>query len=71
MSQEDLLSDVQRLRPIERLTDREIQLYEVSVAALEKLTGLDFGSLADVAPDPNEAARPSVRSVRSLGDVAW
>jgi endonuclease G len=71
VSQEDLLGDVARLRPIERLTDREIHLYEVSVAALAKLTGLNFGALANASADPHEAAKPDIRSIGSLEELSW
>ncbi len=44
VTQEDLLKGVDRLRP-EALTDAEVRLYQVKIADLETLTGLDFGSL--------------------------
>jgi endonuclease G len=55
MSQEDFLLDVDRLRGLEAearrrrlevLTDAEARLYQVSVADVERLTGIDFGALA-------------------------
>src|SRR3954462_11315519 len=47
VTQEDLLAGIGRLRPEEAaLTPLEICLYQVRVAELERLTGLDFGPLA-------------------------
>jgi endonuclease G len=55
VTQEDLLAGIGRLRPEEAaLTPLEIRLYQVRVAELEQLTGLDFGPLAghDAKPGP-------------------
>jgi endonuclease G len=45
VTQEDLLEDLDRLHEAElsTLTDVEVRLYQVTVADLEKLTGLKFG----------------------------
>jgi endonuclease G len=50
MSQEDMLAAEDRIvgldaSPDEMLTEAEARLYEVSIADLEKVTGLDFGPL--------------------------
>ena len=55
VTQEDLLAGIGRLRPEETtLTALEIRLYQVRIAELERLTGLDFGPLAqyDAKPGP-------------------
>ncbi len=49
VTQEDLLATVERLHAAEKglsvLTDLEVRLYQVRIADLERLTGLDFGTL--------------------------
>jgi endonuclease G len=55
VTQEDLLAGVGRLRPEEAaLTPLEIRLYQVRVAELERLTGLDFGPLAGRDAKPGQ-----------------
>ena len=56
VTQEGLLKSIAHLHPQEAigLTPLEIQLYQVSVATVAKLTGLDFGPLKG-APDTDEA----------------
>jgi endonuclease G len=54
VTQEDLLAGIARLRPEEAaLTALEVRLYQVHIAELEQLTGLDFGPLSahDAKPD--------------------
>lgn len=49
VTQEDLLTTIDRYYPAERapsLSDLEVRLYQVKVADLEALTGLDFGGLS-------------------------
>jgi hypothetical protein len=47
VTQEDLLAGIARLRPEEAaLSALEIRLYQVRIAELEQLTGLDFGPLS-------------------------
>lgn len=47
VTQEDLLAGIARLRPEEAaLTALEVRLYQVRIAELERLTGLDFGPLS-------------------------
>lgn len=55
VTQEDLLATTTRLHELSVLSDAEIRLYHVKVSSLEKLTGLDFGPLADAA-DTHEMA---------------
>jgi hypothetical protein len=52
VTQELLLANDERIREQEeaRLTPEEIALYEVSVPALEKLTGLKFGLPKSATP---------------------
>ena len=49
VTQEDLLATIDRYYPTERasvLADEEVRLYQVRLADLERLTGLDFGTLS-------------------------
>ena len=50
VTQESLLTTIDRYYPAEKapavLTDLEVRLYQVRISDLEKLTGLDFGALA-------------------------
>lgn len=70
VTQEDLLATIDRFYPQEAtkkpalLSDLEVRLYRVKLADLEKLTGLDFGSLkgADLTGSPDEAARAAAGS---------
>jgi endonuclease G len=60
VTQEDLLTTIDRLHATEStaavLSDLEVRLYQVKIADLEKLAGLDFGGLADHdAPAGEEA----------------
>lgn len=49
VTQEDLLASIDRFQPAEKgfavLTDLEVRLYQVRIADLERLAGLDFGTL--------------------------
>ncbi len=55
VTQEDLLAGISRLRPEEAaLTPLEIRLYQVRIAELERLTGLDFGPLAGRDAKPGQ-----------------
>jgi len=57
VTQEDLLAGIARLRPEEAaLTSLEVRLYQVRVAELERLTGLDFGPLAAHDAKPGNEA---------------
>jgi hypothetical protein len=75
MSQEDILATVDRLSGMpaieeEKLTTAEAKLYQVRVADIERLTGLDFGPMAagdTKAFEGIDVARP--RIVRMLEDI--
>jgi endonuclease G len=55
VTQEDLLAGIKRLRPEEAtLTALEIRLYQVRIAELERLTGLDFGPLSQHDAQPGQ-----------------
>jgi len=55
VTQEDLLAGIARLRPEEAaLTALEIRLYQVRIAELERLTGLDFGPLSGHDAKPGQ-----------------
>jgi len=74
MSQEDLLaaSRIAGLKPLpeERLSDAEARLYQVSLADIETLTALDFGSLSTADTKTHELAGvPGPRPVENLSDI--
>jgi endonuclease G len=55
VTQEDLIAGIARLRPEEAaLTPLEVRLYQVHIAELERLTGLDFGPLAGHDAKPGQ-----------------
>ncbi|HEY1286955.1 MAG TPA: DNA/RNA non-specific endonuclease [Burkholderiales bacterium] len=55
VTQEDLLAGIARLRPEEAsLSALEIRLYQVRIAELEGLTGLDFGPLSQHDAKPGQ-----------------
>ena len=58
VTQEDLLSTIDRYYPVERapavLSDLEVRLYQVRISALEKVTDLDFGQLSRHDPPSGE-----------------
>jgi endonuclease G len=64
VSQRNLIMDIDR---IQELTAAEVQLFQVSVATLEKLTQLDFGPLGDV--DTHEATTMGPRLIESYDDI--
>jgi len=69
LSQEDLLLETDRVRGLDEiLTDEEAKLYQVSVAELGNLAGLDFGPL--VAADTLARGREeAARGVRRLDEI--
>lgn len=75
MSQEDLLATVERLRGLpapaeERLLEAEARLYQVAVADVAVLTGLELGPLAAADARGLEEALAGPRPIRSLTEVA-
>jgi endonuclease G len=75
MSQEDLLAQTDRIRGMpplreeEKLTEAEARLYQVPVAAVAKLTGLDFGSLVEADTSDTREAAAVPRRIERLEDV--
>jgi endonuclease G len=72
MSQEDLIAGIDRLKgmpsfPDEILTDAEAKLYQVSLADLGTLTGLEFRSVA--ASDAAEKAVTAPIHVETFDDI--
>jgi len=76
LSQEEYLRNVDRLKGMppqtnEILTPSEARLYQVKITDLEKITGLDFGSLKNTAVSDEE--RTSIiskpRLIRSFNDI--
>jgi hypothetical protein len=75
MSQEDLLATVPNMKDVapltqERLSDAEARLYQVSLADVEALTDLDFGSLSSADTKAHEVAGvPGPRPIKGLQDI--
>lgn len=75
MSQEDLLATIDRLQglpplPQEKLTQAEAKVFQVSLAHVAKLTGLDFGSLAEADTIGDELLTARARPIERLQHVA-
>jgi endonuclease G len=74
MSQEDLLAQTDRIRGMpplqeEKLTEAEARLYQVPVATVAKLTGLDFGGLVEADTSDAQEAAAVPRPIERLEDV--
>jgi len=69
MSQEDLLLETGRVVGLEELSEREAQVYQVPLAALARLTGLDLGPLAQAERLLGGAAPTEARRLDGLEDV--
>lgn len=70
VSQRNLIMAIDRIQEadmIEKLSAADVQLFQVSVAQLEKLTALDFGNLADA--DTHEATTMGPRLIESYDDI--
>jgi endonuclease G len=76
VTQEDLLTTIDRYYPGEatpQLSDLEVRLYHVKMADLEKLTELDFGSLAEheVLPGEELLAAADGRPIEDESDLSF
>lgn len=74
MSQEDLLRTIDRIQGMppsseEILTTAEAKIYQVKLKDLEKLTGLDFGSLSNVEVLVEEKEVSRIRIIDDLDDI--
>jgi endonuclease G len=62
--------DIDRIKEadiLEKFTDEDVRVFQISMADLTKLTKLDFGSLADA--DSHEATSVGPRLIESFDDI--
>jgi endonuclease G, mitochondrial len=70
LSQQDQILSIDRIHEIavlEKLTEAEAKVFQVSISDLAKLTKLKFGKLAEV--DTKEALQTRPRRLRSFEDI--
>jgi endonuclease G len=70
MSQRNLIMDIDRIKEadmIEKFTEEDVRVFQLSMADLTKLTKLDFGNLADA--DSHEATSVGPRLIESFDDI--
>jgi endonuclease G len=70
MSQRNLIMDIDRIEEadmLERMSEADVSVFQVSIADLTKLTKLDFGNLADA--DSHEATSVGPRRIDSVQDI--
>ena len=70
MSQRNLIMDIDRIKEadmLEKFTEEDVRVFQVSMADLTKLTKLDFGNLADA--DSHEATSVGPRLIESFDDI--
>jgi len=70
MSQRDLVMGIDRIQEadmLEKLSEADVKVFQVSIADLTKLTGLDFGNLADA--DTHEATSVGPRRIETFDDI--
>jgi endonuclease G len=70
MSQRNLIMDIDRIKEadmLEKFTEEDVSVFQISMADLTKLTKLDFGNLAQA--DSHEATSVGPRLIESLNDI--
>ena len=70
MSQRNLIMDIDRIKEadiLEKFSEEDVRVFQVSMADLTKLTKLDFGNLADA--DSHEATSVGPRLIESFDDI--
>jgi endonuclease G len=70
MSQRDLVMGIDRIQEadlLEKLSEADVKVFQVSIADLTKLTKLDFGNLADA--DAHEATSVGPRRIETFNDI--
>jgi len=70
MSQRNLIMDIDRIKEadiLEKFSDEDVRVFQISFADLKKLTDLDFGSLAEA--DTHEATSVGPRVIESYEDI--
>ena len=58
---------IQEAGLLERMSEEDVSVFQVSIADLTKLTKLDFGNLADA--DSHEATSVGPRRIESYEDI--
>ena len=72
MSQRDLILDIDRIKEadlLEKLSDADVKVFQVSVADLAKLTKLQFGNLVDA--DTHEETSVGPRLIETFEDIKF
>ena len=59
--------DIDRITDAEKLSAEDVKVFQVSIADLAKLTGLDFGKLAQA--DSHEATAVGPRLIETYDDI--
>jgi endonuclease G len=67
VSQRDLIMDIDRIKDAEKLSAEDVKVFQVSISDLAKLTGLDFGKLAQ--SDSHEATAVGPRLIETYDDI--
>jgi endonuclease G len=73
MSQRNLIMGIDRIKDedeadiLEKFSQEDVSVFQISMADLTKLTKLDFGGLADA--DTHEATAVGPRRIESFGDI--
>jgi endonuclease G, mitochondrial len=70
MSQRNLIMDIDRIKEadmLEKFSEEDVSVFQISMADLTKLTKLDFGKLDDA--DTHEATSVGPRRIESFNDI--
>ncbi|HEY2248197.1 MAG TPA: DNA/RNA non-specific endonuclease [Bradyrhizobium sp.] len=70
MSQRDLVMDIDRIKEadiLEKMSEEDVKVFQVSITDLAKLTKLDFGNLD--AADTHEATSVGPRRIETFADI--
>jgi endonuclease G len=70
MSQRNLIMDIERIKEadiLEKFSEEDVTVFQISMADLTKLTKLDFGKLADA--DSHEATSIGPRLIETVNDI--
>lgn len=72
MSQRDLILDIDRIKEadiLEKLSDEDVRVFQVSIADITKLTKLQFGNLLDA--DTHEETSIGPRLIETVDDIRF
>ena len=67
VSQRNLIMDIDRIQDAEKLSAEDVQVFQIPILDLAKLTKLDFGSLAQA--DSHEATAAGPRLIETYDDI--